>query len=187
MAGMVGMPTRHLHGLKKVRKDRKLSQRQLALLSGVTQVNLSRLENGQPATLPTTKKLARALKVPSKTLLGEEEPAVVEAGAIDLSDAAGTAFMGRVEAGEVEGYERNVKDKREKEILDMLQQFFPAVSKMRQYEPAEAARACLNWPSQERAKEAIEEMSDWLGQVAEEMRAMTTPGVLRAIGGKTNE
>jgi transcriptional regulator with XRE-family HTH domain len=118
MAGMVGMPTRHLHGLKKVRKDRKLSQRQLALLSGVTQVNLSRLENGQPATLPTTKKLSRALKVPGKVLLGEEESAVVEAGAIDLSDDAGTAFMDRIEAGGVEELEEE-----EKTFFDQLAKY----------------------------------------------------------------
>jgi hypothetical protein len=66
-------------------------------------VNISRLEGGQPATLPTTKKLARALKVPGKVLLGEEEPeSNGSAEAIDLSDAAGTAFMDRIEAGGVE-------------------------------------------------------------------------------------
>jgi transcriptional regulator with XRE-family HTH domain len=121
MAGIVGMPTRHLHGLKKVRKDRKLSQRQLALLSGVTQVNLSRLENGQPATLPTTKKLARALKVPVKVLLGEEEPEAAEGNgreAIELSDFAGTALMERIEAGEVEELELD-----EKTFFDQLARY----------------------------------------------------------------
>ncbi len=108
MAGIVGMPTRHLRALKQVRTDRGLSQQQLALLSGTTQVNISRLEGGQPATLPTTKKLARALKVPGKVLLGEEEPeSNGSAEAIDLSDKAGTAFMDRIEAGEVEELEED--------------------------------------------------------------------------------
>ncbi len=98
MAGKVGMPTRHLPGLRREREAKGLSQRQLALLSGVTTVNISRLENGQPATEPTTKKLSKALRVPGSVLMSAEEPEAV----YDLSDAAGTAYMDRVEAGEVE-------------------------------------------------------------------------------------
>jgi transcriptional regulator with XRE-family HTH domain len=115
------MPTRHLHALKKVRTERGLSQQQLALLSGTTQVNISRLEGGQPATLPTTKKLARALKVPGKVLLGEEEPEAAEGNgreAIELSDFAGTALMERIEAGEVEELEEE-----EKTFFDQLARY----------------------------------------------------------------
>lgn len=79
------------------------------------------------------------------------------------------------------------RDRREQEILELLAKFFPAVSSMRQYEPEEAARACLNWPSEDRAKEAIEEIAEWLSRVVKEMRALTTPGVLRVAGGRDNE
>jgi len=113
------MPTRHLPRLAAVRKERKLSQRQLALLADVTHVNISRLENGQPATLPTTKKLARALHVSGATLLEAEEPeSNGSAEAIDLSDEAGTAFMGRIEAGEVEELEED-----EKTFFDQLAKY----------------------------------------------------------------
>ncbi len=59
-----------LPGLRRVRKARKHSQRALAGLSGVSFVNISRLENGQPATLETARKLARALAVPVEELTG---------------------------------------------------------------------------------------------------------------------
>lgn len=104
------MPTRHLPELKQVREARKLSQRQLAVLSDVTQVNISRIENGQPATAPTTKKLARALHVPGEVLLGLEEARRPEGNGkevIELSDAAGAAYMARIEAGEVEELEED--------------------------------------------------------------------------------
>ncbi len=102
MAGKVGMPTRRLPGLRREREARGLSQRQLAVLSEVTQVNISRLENGQPATEPTTTKLARALHVRGAVLMRAEEPEAV----LDFSDA-GTAYMDRVEAGGVEEVEED--------------------------------------------------------------------------------
>ncbi len=116
MAGKVGMPTRHLPGLAAVRKERKLSQRQLALLADVTHVNISRIENGQPATAPTTSRLARALHVSGATLLEVEEPeSNGSAEAIELSDDAGTAFMDRIEAGEIEELEED-----EETFFDLL-------------------------------------------------------------------
>lgn len=63
----VAMP---LPGLKPVRKARDLSQPQLAALSGTTQVNISRIENGQPATMKTARALAKALRVPVTELVG---------------------------------------------------------------------------------------------------------------------
>lgn len=71
--GRRGMPARKLPGLRREREAKRLSQRQLSLLSGVSYVNISRLENGQPGTLPTTKKLARALRVPGEVLLAPDE------------------------------------------------------------------------------------------------------------------
>lgn len=59
-----------LPGLRRIRKAREYSQRQLEGLSGVSFVNISRIENGQPATLKTTRKLARALRVPAEELIG---------------------------------------------------------------------------------------------------------------------
>lgn len=76
---------------------------------------------------------------------------------------------------------------REQEILDILSNFFPAVAKMRKYEPDEAARACLKWPSEKRAKEAIQEIGEWLRGLGEEMEALTTKGVLRPVEGKEEE
>ena len=70
---------------------------------------------------------------------------------------------------------------KEEQVLTILKNFFPFVSKMRQYEPTEAARACLKWPSPERSKEAIQDIAAWLHRVGEEMEALTTPGVLRAV------
>lgn len=122
MAGKVGMKTAHLPKLRQAREARKWSQRQLATLSGVTQVNISRLENGQPATIPTTRKLARALHISGKVLLGLEDHEILQGAeygngsngkkeaepqAIELSDSAGTAFMDRIEAGEDEELEED--------------------------------------------------------------------------------
>lgn len=75
-------------------------------------------------------------------------------------------------------------NKREKEAGDLLLQAITVVKKMRKYEPEEAARAYLKWPSPERSKEAIEEISDWLEKCKQEMESLTTPGQLRAVGGK---
>lgn len=76
---------------------------------------------------------------------------------------------------------KNTKDRREQEILSILSDFFPSVIKMRKYEPTEAARACLNWPSEARAKEAIEDIAQWMSEVSEEMQILTQKGVLRAV------
>jgi ribosome-binding protein aMBF1 (putative translation factor) len=52
-----------LRGLRGVRESRGLSQRELARRSGVSYVNISRIEHqGQPATVDTAVKLARALE-----------------------------------------------------------------------------------------------------------------------------
>lgn len=75
------------------------------------------------------------------------------------------------------------RDNREKEILNVISEFFPFVSKIRQYEPDEAARAALKWPSEARAKEAIEEIAEFFSAMQGEMEALTTPGVLRAVKG----
>jgi hypothetical protein len=75
----------------------------------------------------------------------------------------------------------NTRNQREEQILNILKNFFPFVSKMRQYEPTEASRACLKWPSPERSEEAIQDIVTWLDRVREEMEAQTTPGVLRAV------
>ncbi len=89
-----------------------LSQAQLGKRANVATPTVSRLENGYPATPATLERIAKALGVDPEWLLaktsvdvilegnGHEEEAQPEE--IELSDAAGTAFMDRVEAGEVE-------------------------------------------------------------------------------------
>ncbi len=61
---------RKLPGLRRAREARGFSQRQLDGLSGVSYVNISRVEGGQRATPKTAKKLARALSVPVEELIG---------------------------------------------------------------------------------------------------------------------
>ena len=73
------------------------------------------------------------------------------------------------------------RGRREEEALKILKDFFPTVSKMRKYEPDDAARACLKWPSEARSKEAIREIAEWMTEVSEEMDALTTKGILRAV------
>jgi len=98
---------------RKLREARGLSQAMLGEKAGLTQVSLSRIENGHPATFETIGKAADVLGIDAVYLLESQIGDVLlegagngkeaqEVEAIDLSDAAGTAFMGRVEAGEVE-------------------------------------------------------------------------------------
>ncbi len=61
---------RKLPGLRRAREARGFSQRQLDGLSGVSYVNISRVEGGQRATLKTARKLAKALSVPVEELVG---------------------------------------------------------------------------------------------------------------------
>ena len=61
---------RELPGLRAARKRASLSQRDLEKLSGVSYVNISRIENGQHAMPDTIDKLARVLDVEADELLG---------------------------------------------------------------------------------------------------------------------
>ena len=94
----------------------------------------------------------------------EETPSIFEVGEEAWQEALAT-----------------MRSRREEHILNILSKLFPLVSEIRQYEPEEAARACLKWPSPERSKEAIQEIGTWMDSVGEEMEAQTTPGVLRAV------
>jgi transcriptional regulator with XRE-family HTH domain len=64
---------REVPGLRAARKRTNLSQRDLEKLSGVSYVNVSRIENGQRATPETIDKLAGALGVEVEELLGRPE------------------------------------------------------------------------------------------------------------------
>ena len=64
---------REVPGLRAARKRASLSQRDLEKLSGVSYVNVSRIENGQRATPETIDKLAQALDVEVEELLGPPE------------------------------------------------------------------------------------------------------------------
>ena len=94
----------------------------------------------------------------------EETPSIFEVGEEAWQEALAT-----------------MRSRREEHILNILSKLFPLVSEIRQYEPQEAARACLKWPSPERSKEAIQDHAMWLGKIGREMEAQTTPGVLRAV------
>jgi transcriptional regulator with XRE-family HTH domain len=64
---------REVPGLRAARRRTSLSLRALEKQSGVSFVNICRIENGQRATLQTIEKLARALGVGSDELLGPPE------------------------------------------------------------------------------------------------------------------
>src|SRR5918998_442353 len=80
---------RELPGLRAARKRASLSQRDLEKLSGVSYVNVSRLENGQRATPETIDKLAQALDVEVEELLGPPEW-------IPWKESSMTAFVRRL-------------------------------------------------------------------------------------------
>ena len=61
---------REVPGLRAARKRASLSQRDLEKDSGVSYVNISRIENGQAAMPDTIDKLAQALDVEADELLG---------------------------------------------------------------------------------------------------------------------
>ena len=64
---------REVPGLRAARKRASLSQRDLEKQSGVSYVNISRIENGQAAMPDTIDKLARALDAEADELLGLPE------------------------------------------------------------------------------------------------------------------
>jgi transcriptional regulator with XRE-family HTH domain len=60
--------------LKRLRKDRVLSQRELARMAGLTHVTVWRLENGFTEAHPQTiRKIAKALGVEPRELTKQEE------------------------------------------------------------------------------------------------------------------
>ena len=65
-----------LDELKKIRKDRHLSRKDLAKLSGIPMITIASLENGvnnvENVKLSTIMALAKALKVKVRTILPEE-------------------------------------------------------------------------------------------------------------------
>jgi transcriptional regulator with XRE-family HTH domain len=64
---------RKLKGLRGLRQDRALSQRDLAEASGVTLSTINRLELGRQSAYPVTvRKLAAALGVSPRELYGPE-------------------------------------------------------------------------------------------------------------------
>ena len=70
------MEGRKLKGLRGVRQDRALSQRDLAQLSRVAQATINRLELGHQSAYPVTvRKLAKALGVAPRDLYGPEDEA----------------------------------------------------------------------------------------------------------------
>ncbi len=104
--------------LRRIREARAMSQTRLGREAGVSTPTVSRIENGYLGSFGTVEKLARVLGVEPGLLLEEtfEEVLATEktgngvglaaaaTGAasgepIDLSDAAGVAYMDRVEAG----------------------------------------------------------------------------------------
>jgi transcriptional regulator with XRE-family HTH domain len=75
---MDGVEGRRLKGLRGLRQDRALSQRDLGELSGVTQSTINRLEVGHQSAYPVTvRKLAKALGVTPRDLYGPEDEAPV--------------------------------------------------------------------------------------------------------------
>ena len=70
------MEGRRLKGLRGLRQDRALSQRDLAELSGVAQATINRLEVGHQSAYPVTvRKLAKALGATPRDLYGPEDAA----------------------------------------------------------------------------------------------------------------
>jgi Protein of unknown function (DUF3102) len=74
------------------------------------------------------------------------------------------------------------RSQRSAEASKILSEFLSFAIKLYEYEPEEAARYFLDWPSPKRAKEAVGNVASWLGECHEEMDAMTTKGVMRVVG-----
>jgi transcriptional regulator with XRE-family HTH domain len=68
-----------LSSLRRVRLARLMSQADLATRADVTEIPLSRIENGLPARLSTIRKLAAALNVEAHELMAEEQGEAVAA------------------------------------------------------------------------------------------------------------
>jgi transcriptional regulator with XRE-family HTH domain len=72
-----------LRGLRELRLDRALSQRDLAALAGVAQATINRLEAGHRSAYPVTvRKLAKALKVDPRALFGPAGDDDASAGSV---------------------------------------------------------------------------------------------------------
>ena len=54
--------------IKEIRKDKSLSQIQLASAADITQAALSQIENGKRPGINTLKRISRALKVPESLI-----------------------------------------------------------------------------------------------------------------------
>lgn len=73
--------------IHELRKMRKLSQRQLATLTGVERANLIKYEQGKGnATIDTLTKFAIALGVDLVVILGPEEPSAAPGGVKDTHE-----------------------------------------------------------------------------------------------------
>jgi hypothetical protein len=75
----------------------------------------------------------------------------------------------------------SARKQREEAALDVLSDAMWVVGRMIEYDPPEAARAFLKWPSPDRSKEAIKNLTEWLQQCVDELEAQTTPGTLRVL------
>jgi transcriptional regulator with XRE-family HTH domain len=66
--------------LKKIRTEKKISQEQLEIRSGISQSGISAIERGERIpTIETLEMLAKGLRVPVTDLIGEEKkPAASE-------------------------------------------------------------------------------------------------------------
>lgn len=73
------------------------------------------------------------------------------------------------------------RTEREDGAIDALFEAMRVVGKMMNYEPEEAARAFLKWPSQDRSVRGVKQMTKWMQKCVDELDAQTTPGTLRAI------
>ena len=104
-----------LPGLRDARTARGWSQRELAQRSGVSQINIVRIENGQRTTLQTLGKLAVTLSVELDALTTKTpELAVDEEGIeeqyVDRFAMGGEAHDPLFESGIVENYLRRFRD-----------------------------------------------------------------------------
>lgn len=68
------MPISHLYlnGLKTVRENQMLSQRDLAARAGVSHITVAKLETGKPVTFQIAQRLAKALDCTPAELTGRK-------------------------------------------------------------------------------------------------------------------